>query len=543
MSDSGCLTQGTQGKACIIERSEIQISYLTSNMSDSSEAIKPRKPILLTLIGLGACAGMLAMPVLAGPPNGQALPDIMRFLGRFHPVILHLPIGILTLALLKEFASLFSREVQSTRSIMFFAAASSVLAVIAGFLLYQSDLDGEATDLGNRHLWGGIAFSCVTIFAYIVKSWTDAGACAAWFYRFLLVVSAGVMGFASHDGASMVHGTDYLSKYAPPAIKPLLGGKVESTDAAPDAPAAATEPLVYQDVIAPMMEEKCWKCHNADKIKGKFRMDTYELLVKGGKEGAGLVAGDAAKSNIVIRCELPIDDDERMPPDEKPGLTDEQLVVIKWWINAGASPALKLSDANAPADVAAILAKQKPVVKKAAATAPTTGAAPVEAPKSDANRDALKAAMAEVQKSFPGAVQFESQASSGLTFTAVSMRGKFSDDDTAKLGPVMAGLVSADFSAALITDKSLALLSPATGLRALRLSETKISDAGMDSIAKMTALESLNLYGTEISDAGLQKLATLPQLKKLYVWRSKVTPAGIAELKKKLPQCTIEVGM
>ncbi len=485
---------------------------------------------------------MLAMPALAGPPNGQALPDIMRFLGRFHPVILHLPIGILTLALIKEFISLVSRDTQSTRSIMFFAAASSVIAVIAGFLLYQSDLDGEATDLGNRHLWGGIAFSCVTILAYIVKSWTDAGAANPWFYRLLLVASAGVMGFASHDGASMVHGTDYLSKYAPPALKPLLGEKaVHST--APDAGTAVDEPLIYQDVVAPMMEEKCWKCHNADKIKGKFRMDTYELLVKGGKEGAGLVAGDAAKSNIVNRCELPIDDEERMPPDEKPGLTNEQLIVIKWWINAGASPALKLSEANAPADVTAILAKQKPVVKKPTAPAPTTGAAPAEAPKADTNRDALKTAMAEVQKSFPGAVQFESQASSGITFTAVSMRGKFSDDDTAKLGPVLAGLVSADFSAALITDQSLSLLTPAKGLRTLRVSETKVTDAGMDTIAKMTSLESLNLYGTEVTDAGLQKLGALPQLKKLFVWRSKVTPAGIQELKKKLPQCEIETGM
>lgn len=514
-------------------------------MSDSSEATTTRKPIFLTLIGLAACAGMLAMPIIAGPPNGAALPDMMRFLGRFHPVILHLPIGILTLALLQEFASLFSRRIQSTRGIMFFAAATSVLAVIAGFLLYQSDLDGEATDLGNRHLWGGIAFSCVTIFAYIVKAWTDAGASAAWFYRFLLIISAGVMGFASHDGASMVHGSDYLSKYAPPALKPLLGGKVENTTPVNGADAAAAEPLVYENVIAPMMEEKCWKCHNEEKIKGKFRMDTYELLVKGGKEGPGLVAGDAAKSNIVIRCELPIDDDERMPPDEKPGLTEEQLTVIKWWINAGASPALKLSEANAPADVAAILAKQTPVKKTAAPATPAATAVPATsaAPQADDSREKLKAAVAEMQKTFPGAVQFESQTSAGLTFTSVSMRGKFNDDDTVKLGPVIAGLVSADFSASLITDKSLAQLTPAAGMRNLRLSETKITDAGLDTLAKMTSLESLNLYGTEVTDAGLQKLAALPQLKKLYVWRSKVTPAGIEELKKKLPQCSIEAGM
>lgn len=510
-------------------------------MSETIASLPSRKPIFLTFFGIAACAGMFAMPLLAGPPNGEAFPDIVRFLGRFHPVVLHLPIGILTLALLQEFASMFSRSVSSTRSIMFFAAASSVIAVLAGFLLYQSDLDGEATDLGNRHLWGGIAFSCVTIFAYIVKCWTDAGVTAAWFYRLLLVISAGVMGFASHDGASMVHGTDYLSKYAPPALKPLLGGKVENApEAAPD---QEVDLLVYQDVIAPMMEEKCWKCHNADKIKGKFRMDTYELLVKGGKEGPGLVAGDAEKSNIIIRCELPIDDDERMPPDEKPGLTDEQLTVIKWWINDGASPELTLSQAKASAEVAAILAKQAPKGKKPVDTTSVAPVTPEDPIASDAQRETLKAAIADLQKIFPGAVQFESQASSGLTFTSVSMRGKFSDDDTAKLGPVIASLVSADFSATLITDQSLALLSPATGIRTLRLSETKISDDGMDAIAKMSSLESLNIYGTEITDTGLQKLAALPNLKRLYVWRSKVTPEGIQELKKKLPECTIEAGI
>jgi hypothetical protein len=296
---------------------------------------------------------------------------------------------------------------------------------------------------------------------------------------------------------------------------------------------------VYETIVAPMMEEKCWKCHNEEKIKGKFRMDTYELLVKGGKEGPGLVVGNAAESNIIIRCELPIDDDERMPPDEKPGLTEDQLTVIKWWINAGASNTVKLSEAAAPPEVAAIIAKQAPAVKTTAA--PDTAA--VDTAANDTARDDLKVAVAEVQKTFPGAVQFESQTSSGLTFTAVSMRGKFSDDDTAKLGPVIPGLVSADFSASLITDKSLTLLSAASGMRTLRLSETPITDAGMDTIAKMTSLESLNIYGTEITDAGLQKLAALPQLKRLYVWRSKVTPAGVEELKKKLPECVVEMGI
>jgi uncharacterized membrane protein len=504
-----------------------------------SEAIlenKCRKPILLTVLGMVVCVGMLAMPSLAGLPRGEAMPDLVRFIGRFHPVILHLPIGILSLVVFIELGSVFCRDGKSsTRTALFFGAATSVLAVMAGFLLFQGDSDWADSPGASRHMWGGIAFSSLAIMTFLVKAWTDSGASAAWFYRFLLLACAGVMIFASHDGASLTHGPDYLTKYAPPSLKPLLGGSAAAA-AVVEKPAA--ELLVYADVVTPILEEKCWKCHNEKKVKGKFRMDTYELLVKGGKEEKGIEPGNADKSSIIIRSGLPIDDDERMPPDEKPGLTADEVLTIKWWINAGASPTQKLAEANAPAEVLAAIAKRVPAAPKEN-PAVSEAAAQAETGK----RAALQKTVDEVQKSFPGAVQFESQATSGLTFTAVSMRGKFGDDDMAKLSPVITGLVSCDLSASLITDKSLALLAPAKDLHMLRLSETKITDAGLDSVAKMVSLESLNIYGTEISDAGLQKLVGLAKLKRLYVWRSKITPAGIEEFKKKRPDCVIETGI
>jgi uncharacterized membrane protein len=511
-------------------------------MSDIADNTKSRKPIVVTLLGLIVCGGLLAMPGLAGPPNGEALPDLVRFIGRFHPAILHLPIGIMTLVILLEIGAVFSKNPNnSTKIPMFFAAATSVIAVLAGFLLYQGETDGTPTETLINHLWGGIAFSCIAIIGFIIKAWTDAGASAAWLYRAMLLVGAGVMGYASHEGASITHGADYLSKYAPPSLKPLFGGVAVAEVV--EKPAA--EKTVYDDVVAPILEEKCWKCHNADKIKGKFRMDTYELLLKGGKEGNDLVPKDAAKSLIIVRSELPIDDDERMPPDEKPGLTADELMIVKWWINAGASPDQKLAEANPPADVAAAITKRAPVAKKhVPGEAQANAAKEADAAKAKTDgREKIQLAVTEVQKSFPGAVQFESQDSNGLTFTAVSMRGKFSDEDMAKIGPVIGNLVSADLSASLITDKSLALLTGAANLKNLRVSETKITDAGIDSIVKMTSLESLNIYATEITDAGLQKIAALKGLKKLYVWRSKVTPAGIEEFKKKLPTCVVETGI
>ncbi len=476
----------------------------------------------------------------------DAIPDLARFFGRFHPVILHLPIGMLVLAVFLEFGSLFTRkESPALQGTLFFAAATSVVAVLLGFLLYIGDEDIRISPGAQDHLWGGIAFSCLAITTFLIKAWTDAGASAAWVYKLMLVASSGVMAYTSHDGASLVHGQDYLTEFAPEPLRGLLGGKPAKEDAKPaDGSAATPEPLVYQDIVAPMLEEKCWKCHNEKKIKGKMRMDAYELLVKGGADGPGLEVGHAEKSNIIIRMELPIDNDERMPPDEKPGLKPDEIEVIKWWINTGAKADVTLATANPPANIAAIIAKIKPsaTVKT---TAGTTGSAAPVAPAVDTSKErtAIAAAMTDLQKSYPGAAQFDSQASNSVNFTAVSMRGSYSDDDAKKISTLAPHLGSVDFTATLISDAALSVLEPAKNLRKLNLGETKITDVGLSTIAKFDSLESLNLFGTEVTDAGIQQLGSLKNLKRLYVWRSKVTPEGIEALRKLLPSCDVVMGI
>ncbi len=526
-------------------------------MSSSSNSSTQTRPLAITLIGSLACLGLVVMPWLAGTPNGEAMPDLVRFIGRFHPVILHLPIGMLTLVYLLELGSiLFRKPSQTSSTALFFAAVTSVAAVFAGFLLYQGESDWAASPGATRHLWWGIGFSCVTILTFVSRSWLDRGLANPIGYRAMLGVSAIVMTMASHEGASLTHGPDYLTKYAPPVLKKALGEPVKSSPNQ-QTTAAPADLVIYSDIVAPMLEEKCWKCHNSEKQKGKFRMDTYDFLVKGGKEGAGIVAGDAAKSNIIIRAELPIDNDERMPPDEKPGLTAEQLVVIKWWLNQGASATATLSSAQVPAEVAAALTTLKPAAKSAAgpATPPATAekgketaahvdSAAAPAATTSASQDAnLKSAIADLQKKYPGAAQFESLGSDNITFTAVSMRGKYADDDAVKLGPVLGHLISADFSATEVTDRTVALLKEAKILKSLRLSETKITDAAAPNLAALASLESLNLYGTAVSDATIQQLTALPKLKKLYVWQTKITPAAIEEFKKKAPQCQVISGL
>ncbi|MCW1913927.1 hypothetical protein OJ996_10095 [Luteolibacter sp. GHJ8] len=523
-------------------------------------------PIFLTLVGLAMIVALAMLPAWAGSPPEEGLPDLAKFFGRFHPVMLHLPIGMLLLVLALEFGRLFSKKPSSSTQVpMFLAAVSAVIATLLGFVLYYSMSSDYDKELGERHLNGGIIFACGTVAAFVVKVWVDvAGGKGTWLYLTMLLGSSAVMGFASHDGASLTHGKDYLTQYAPnevrqviglplkeekkpkikggaPAGDTLAGGETPAADGTVPVAAAKApgEQVVYTDIIAPILEQKCYSCHNADKQKGKYRMDEYELLVKGGKEGDGIIHGKSADSNVIVRIDLPEDDDEHMPPEGKKDLEPHEVLLVKWWIDGGASKDAKLADLQASDEIKMALGKVVPPEQLA-----QQKAAAEEAQKASADkRESVKVEVERLRKEFPAALNFESQASSGVTFTAVSMRKEFGDDDLAKLEPVMPAMVSLDLSASGVTDKGAALLKGATDLKTLRLPETALTDAGLDVLAGLPNLESLNLYGTQVTNDGVAKLAGLPKLKKLYLWQTKVDQAGIDALKAKLPECEVVMGL
>ena len=324
-------------------------------MSEKPSPALTRKMLML----VSACATMvalalIALPLVVGEP-GKKWPDIVLFLGRFHMLVLHIPIGIFVLILLQEIGAMILRrgDARPSRFALALGMISAVVAALAGFLLYHgSGNDYAGNELAERHLWAGMAFAVAAIATWLARLWADAmGANPVW-YRLMLFATFGIMTFAGHDGASMTHGRDYLTQYAPTWLRGMLGDEKKSS--VPEV-VAPVDPVVYTEIIAPILERRCVSCHNAEKSKGYYRMDTYELLVKGGLEGAGLKPGNAAESHIVKLIELPIDDDMHMPPDGKPQVTAAELLVLKWWIDQGADPAKKLSESNATAEVIAEL--------------------------------------------------------------------------------------------------------------------------------------------------------------------------------------------
>lgn len=488
---------------------------------------RPWGPVFLGMVLIGA---MVAMPFIAGEPDEGKMPDIVRFLGRFHPVVLHLPIGIFSLVLLQELWGLVSRKYPGAGLLPVFAGVvSAVVAVLLGFLLYQGG--GFEGDLVEDHLWGGIIFACVAVVACIAKWWSISRGTSKAPYILLLFGTMGVMGYASHDGASITHGSNYLTEYAPNPLRELLGLEPKEEEA-PVLLKPVAERVVYADMIQPIFNRRCVECHKADKAEGKLRMDTFEFVMEGGKEGSGIDPGEALDSNIIFRAELPVDDEEHMPPEGKKDILDHELLIVKWWIDEGADPDAKMGDLDAPEEVLEAIAKMDEDIPLETA---------VLTPEEEKG-SGLRGEVERLEAIFPSGLAFESQSFSDLTFTGVSMRKSLTDVEFAKLTPVLAHMVSMDLSATSVTDKSIALLASAEDLRMIRLCETGITDASMETLSNLENLESVNLYGTTVTDEGVKKLSALPNLRRLYLWQTDITDEAILELKKDLPALEVIEG-
>ena len=497
----------------------------------------------LSVVGLVIAAGLVVMPYWTGSPRPEKMPDLVRFLGHFHPVLLHLPIGVFALILTRELVAILGKRrakgPDDSSFPIFFGAASAVVAGVAGFLLYHGEVEFKGSELVERHLWGGIAFAVAAIATWICKEWTTVARANPVFYRFMLFGSVGVMAFASHDGASVTHGEDYLTEYAPAPIRELLGPKKKpavKSDSAITAEKPFHDRLLFADAVMPIFERRCIQCHKEGKAKGKFRMDSYELLMRGGKEGAGIVPGNASESHIVVRMSLPKTDEEHMPPEGKAEVEAHELAIIKWWIDQGADIKKPIDGPDVPESIRAAIALLPQVV----AAIPDVELGRVT---SGAPDDALREKVVKISKAFPGAISFESQLSDHVIFTAASLRGSFSDTDLKMIAPVGGHLVSLDLTGCQVTDQGVAQLAAAEKLKVIRLGETRVTNTCIETLLKMPNLESVNLYGTKVTDDGVVRLSGLPQLKRLYLWRTGVSDGAIQSLQKNLPSCEIIRGV
>ena len=91
----------------------------------------------------------------------------LDFIGRFHPLMVHLPIGILALAAILEYLFPKRTSPAQIQLVLLIGAVSSVSAAILGwFLSLSAEYD---VDLLNKHKWTGIILSFFTVVLWAWK--------------------------------------------------------------------------------------------------------------------------------------------------------------------------------------------------------------------------------------------------------------------------------------------------------------------------------------------------------------------------------------
>ena len=89
----------------------------------------------------------------------------------------------------------------------------------------------------------------------------------------------------------------------------------------------------FHTKVLPLLKEQCFRCH-ADKVKGGFKLDSMQEILKSGDSGKLAVVPGAPEKSFLIE-KIKGKSTERMPPNGK-GLSEEEIGVLEQWIKSGA---------------------------------------------------------------------------------------------------------------------------------------------------------------------------------------------------------------
>ena len=124
----------------------------------------------------------------------------------------------------------------------------------------------------------------------------------------------------------------------------------------------AGEAVDYLKQIKPILQERCFACHGVLKQKSGLRLDTAELIRKGGNEGPGIDLKNPAQSQLLERVRAK-KESAKMPPEGEP-LTPVQIELLADWIAQGAKSPPDERPESDPRDHWAFKAPVRPPVPK-----------------------------------------------------------------------------------------------------------------------------------------------------------------------------------
>ncbi|GAB3978153.1 hypothetical protein GCM10028806_40840 [Spirosoma terrae] len=257
---------------------------------------------------------------------------LWQFLGRLHPLVVHFPVALLCVALVLECIGWYRKSSDwrpGITALVWIGVVSAGLAAVLGLVLVnQEEYSGKMVTI---HQWSGFATVVLAVGALIALRLNRL----AVFRSFLMLTVVGVT-LAGHYGALLTHGEDYLTGVLPNGDPgPSPGNKATLAFASTNQPLTDQQLQDLNLEVRSILAHNCYSCHSATKTKGDLRLDSKELLMKGGKHGPILTPGQPDKSELIRRVTLPAGDEEAMPTKGK-RLTDKEVALLSFWIEQGA---------------------------------------------------------------------------------------------------------------------------------------------------------------------------------------------------------------
>ena len=436
----------------------------------------------------------------------MVLLDIAAFSGQLHPLIVHLPIGFLILAVLFELVS-YSKKYEflksAVSSILLLGFIASVLACIFGYVLSLSG-DYDYKQL-NDHKIAGIALALGT--GLLLLLGTNAVnrfiEVRRSIFSGLCVFIVALVSYTGHQGGRLTHGSEFLS------VKVLL-------EQPRDKPVSVEQAMIFEDVVHPILIQRCSPCHRDGKKKGEFSVQTLADLLKGGKTGSAIVAGDLKKSELFARIMLDPTNEKFMPTDGKTPLTKTETEIIQWWIENGkAVEGKKMSEFK---NTQLITTKVASYLKLGVSSESIDFAGTNS---EDFNQDiptVSNYALIDTLRSQGLNIRVMQHKPLMLDVTLPEGKGYLLNLVNGDLKSIAKNIIWLNLSDNDLKDQDLESLNLMSNLEKLRLENNPITDKIIPSILSLKHLESINLNETELSKAGVERLKQNPSLKRVYQW-------------------------
>ncbi|HIG12327.1 MAG: c-type cytochrome domain-containing protein [bacterium] len=427
------------------------------------------------------------------------------FMGRLHPLVLHLPIGFLAALLaLEAWGKVFERAQvtpmqRGLLAVLFWLSA--LASAGSGWLLGLED--GHAS--GDLFLHQGLGLVAATTLTALAALGQRRG-----LYRLSLALSILAVLGAGHLGSSMTQGEAFLAK----PESEIVAVAQEQPDQTP----APVIPTWYEARIAPILHDYCIKCHGEKKQKGDLALHTGEIMLAGSEFLQVVIPGDAEASPLIQRLRLPRDHEDHMPPEAKDQPRPEDLRELARWIAAGASLVAAAPEALADEDLQApgVVAEPAPAVLSAQAV------------------EALRRLQVHVEIIDP---------SSQLLWINCRPRPGVDDEFLADYLQPLAGFVGElSLAGTALGNAGLAALEGMTRLERLDLSATACGAEGLARLVGLPALRSLNLTNTALGDEAIEILVAMSALERVQLWGTGLSAEGLARLREARPALRLEVG-